>query len=56
MNKFNIYCNKNSIHIDAMKFAVYCINNNIELDKLTDEQIDKEKAKFDKLLEGNCGN
>lgn len=44
--KVNIYCNKDTTHIDALRFAVYCINNGIPLDELSDEEIEKVKAKY----------
>lgn len=48
MQKINIYTNKGSKAKDAMQFAIYCLENNIDMMKLSDSELMRLKAEWNK--------
>ena len=48
MQKVNIYTNKGSRQKDAMEFAIYCLQNNIDMMKLSQAELMRLKAEWNK--------
>lgn len=48
MQKVNIYTNKGSRQKDAMEFAIYCLQNGIDMMKLSQAELMRLKAEWNK--------